>query len=106
MTDLFSSAAPVIELHAAIDGKPPQNFVGRFAWTLNELIRAGDKGCTPIANRAPRWSHYVWRLRGDGVSIETINEGHQGAFSGTHARYRLCSSVQVLIRAGEARNAA
>ena len=53
-------------------------------------------------------SHYVWRLRGDGVSIETIDEKHAGPYAGQHARYVLRSKVQVLkaTRAGEARHAA
>src|SRR5665811_1625975 len=34
-------------------------FEGRDAWALDQLIRAGKRGCTPIDNPAPRWSHYV-----------------------------------------------
>ena len=99
---------PVIELHVCVDGGPERRFVGRFAWTLLELIKAGDKGCTPIEQPAPRWSHYVFRLRKDGVCIETITEPHSGAYAGHHARYRLASKVQVVrvVRAGEERNAA
>jgi len=106
MADLFAS--PVIELQARIDDKPPQVFRGRFAWTLDALLQSGDAGCTPISRPAPRWSHYVWRLRGDGVSIETIDEKHAGPYAGQHARYVLRSKVQVLkaTRAGEARHAA
>jgi len=106
MGDLFS--APIVELHARIDDKPPQVFRGRFAWTLDALLHAGAAGCTPISRPAPRWSHYVWRLRGDGVSIETIDERHAGPFAVQHARYVLRNRVQVLksVRAGEARHAA
>jgi hypothetical protein len=50
-------------------------------------------GCTPIETPGPRWSAYVFDLRGMGLSIETINEPHDGPFSGTHARYVLHSSV-------------
>ena len=68
--------------------------IGRDAWTLNQLLEAGSKGCTPIDNPAPRWSGYVHNLRkAYGVDIETIAESHGGLFSGTHARYVLRSKV-------------
>ena len=66
---------------------------GRVLWALTELIAAGPRGCTPITNPAPRWSDYVFRLRGEGVNIETIHEPHGGDFAGTHARYVLRSDV-------------
>ena len=70
---------------------------GRFAWTLSELHKAGTRGCTPIERPAPRWSHYVWRLRHDwGVAIETITESHSGPYAGSHARYVLRSPVEIL----------
>ena len=62
---------------------------GRDRWALEELRRAGAKGCTPIDNPAPRWSAYVFNLRELGVPVETIHEPHGGEFSGTHARYVL-----------------
>jgi hypothetical protein len=100
--------APVVELHVHIDGAPERKFVGRFAWTLNELIGAGNKGCTPIEQPAPRWARYVFRMRRAGVSIETITEPHSGAFRGHHARYSLASNVRVVktVRNGEDRHAA
>ncbi|HEY8382000.1 MAG TPA: hypothetical protein VIL09_07620 [Microvirga sp.] len=100
--------ADVTEIQAHIDGGCLCRIVGRYAWTLHELIRAGEKGCTPIERPAPRWSHYVWWLRGRGVIIETIPEKHAGAYAGTHARYVLRSHVDVVkvVRAGEARHAA
>jgi hypothetical protein len=74
---------------------------GRFAWTLNELHKAGTHGCTPIERPAPRWSHYVWRLRHDwGFNIETVTESHDGPYSGTHARYVLHSDVEILDQEG------
>jgi hypothetical protein len=96
-------ATEIIEIRASIDDKAPQTFVGRFAWTLNELIGAGEKGVTPLERPAPRWSHYVFRLRREGVAIETITEAHAGAYSGSHARYVLRSKATVLAtrRAGE-----
>ncbi|WP_435053984.1 winged helix domain-containing protein [Mesorhizobium australicum] len=39
------------------------SFAGREAWALRELIRAGEAGCRPIDNPAPRWSRYVWLHR-------------------------------------------
>lgn len=76
-------------------GQTPRlvNLIGREAWALLELVEAGAKGCTPIDNPAPRWSHYVWLLRGDGFAVETIHEDHGGPFSGSHARYLLHDNV-------------
>ncbi|MFD0978211.1 winged helix domain-containing protein [Tropicimonas aquimaris] len=62
---------------------------GRDRWALDQLRKAGAKGCTPINNPAPRWSAYVFNLRELGVPIDTIHEPHGGEFSGTHARYVL-----------------
>ncbi|QRM31969.1 hypothetical protein JO965_13790 [Microvirga sp. VF16] len=96
----------MIELHAVVDGGPERKFVGRFAWALFQLIQAADMGCTPIDQPAPRWSNYVFRLRRQGIVVETITEGHAGAYAGTHARYVLRSAVEVLkvVRAGEKRH--
>lgn len=69
--------------------------VGRVAWALLSLMREGEAGCTPINRPAPRWSDYVFRLRGQGFNIETIDESHGGPFSGTHARYVLRDQVSV-----------
>ncbi len=69
--------------------------VGREAWALLNLIEAGVAGCTPIDNPAPRWSHYVWLLRGSGFKVETIHKDHAGPFSGTHARYLLHDHVTI-----------
>jgi hypothetical protein len=105
---LLRQENPVIELRASIDGKPEQTFVGRFAATLDALIQAGDRGLTSYEYPAPRTSHYIYRLRKDEVSIETETEAHSGPFRGSHARYRLKSTVRVakVVRAGEASNAA
>ncbi|MBZ0129635.1 MAG: hypothetical protein K8F59_11015 [Rhodobacteraceae bacterium] len=66
---------------------------GRDRWALEELRRAGDKGCTPIDNPAPRWSAYVFNLRELGLEIETLSEPHGGDFAGHHGRYVLRSGV-------------
>jgi hypothetical protein len=70
--------------------------LGRAAWALQQLLKAGDKGCTPITHPGPRWSHYVWLLRGMGVLIETIHEPHGGPFPGTHAKYTLKSELDII----------
>ncbi|KKA13696.1 hypothetical protein VP03_12200 [Sinorhizobium meliloti] len=78
----------------------PMTIVGRDAWMLQELIRAGKAGCTSIDNPAPRISHYVFKLRGCGIAIETIHEPHAGPFPGSHARYFLRSELVVLDEKG------
>jgi hypothetical protein len=72
---------------------------GRDAWALLELEKAGKRGCTPITTPGPRWSAYVFNLRGMGLIIETIHESHEGPFSGTHARYVLHSQISILEEA-------
>lgn len=69
---------------------------GRFGWTLLQLHRAGDAGLTSLERPAPRWSHYVWVLRADGVGISTTYEDHGGAFAGRHGRYRLTTPIEVV----------
>lgn len=76
--------------------------VGRDAWALKNLVQAGEGGCTPIDTPGPRWSHYVFKLRRAGFTIETIHEDHGGPFAGTHARYVLHSEVTILEEAGKA----
>ncbi|MDU8942383.1 hypothetical protein RXV90_03210 [Rhodophyticola sp. MJ-SS7] len=84
------------------EGKQTITVSGRVRWTLEELISAGERGCTPINNPAPRWSGYVHILRNLGVTIETIYEPHDGPFAGTHARYVLRSRVTLVQSDGEA----
>lgn len=69
---------------------------GRDEWALLALICAGEKGCTPIDNPAPRWSAYVYKLRNKGFDVETVREPHKGAFPGTHGRYVLRSKVHAV----------
>ena len=66
---------------------------GRVRWALDQLLKAGTTGCKPIHNPAPRWSAYIFDLRGMGVEIETVTETHEGDFPGHHARYVLRSGV-------------
>jgi hypothetical protein len=84
-------------------GDPFQIVVsGRDRWALEELRKAGAKGCTPIKNPALRWSAYVFNLRGHGVEIETITEAHEGDFPGHHARYVLRAGVALDWKGGAA----
>ncbi len=66
---------------------------GRERWALECLIAAGSRGCTPIDTPGPRWSAYVFDLRGRGLEIQTLNEPHGKPFAGSHARYVLVSRV-------------
>ncbi|MGA1803351.1 winged helix domain-containing protein [Rhizobium sp. HT1-10] len=79
--------------------------IGRDAWALRNLVNAGSQGCTPIDHPGPRWSQYVFKLRGFGFAIETIDEKHGGQFAGSHARYVLRSQVEI-IEDSDARRAA
>lgn len=80
---------------------------GRDAWALLELVKAGQRGCTPIENPGPRWSGYVFNLkRQHGLAIETRHESHRGPFPGSHGRYILHSQVEILHRSDEAKRAA
>ncbi len=73
-----------------------KHFSGRFAWALAELICAGARGVTPLERPAPRWSHYIYRLRREGVPITTVPEKHGGSFAGRHGRYIIGASVVVV----------
>ena len=69
---------------------------GRQAWALKELIAAGLAGCTPLTHPGPRWSDYVFKLRRQGLAIETVTETHGGIYAGHHARYVLRTPVTVI----------
>lgn len=87
----------IVKARVLPDGSP---FIvtGRNAWALDELVKAGSKGCTPIDVPGPRWSAYVHNLRQEhGLAIETVNESHAGLFAGRHARYVLHSAVEILV---------
>ena len=86
---------PVVSIRVRL-GDTEKTVTGRDGWALNELIGAGPRGVTPIDNPAPRWSHYIFKLRGRGFDIATIDEPHGGAFAGSHARYVLRSPVTFL----------
>jgi len=70
---------------------------GRDAWALQELVKAGATGCTPLDHPGPRWSGYIHKLRRKyGIHVETIGEMHAGQFAGRHARYVLRSIVRII----------
>lgn len=77
------------------DGRQ-QTFVGREAWALRNLVDAGHAGLTTLSQPAPRWSHYIYRLRKAGLGISTDYETHSGEFPGNHGRYRLETAVTVI----------
>ncbi|MDI3563934.1 hypothetical protein [Bradyrhizobium sp. Arg816] len=74
-------------------------FTGREAWTLHRLIEAGSRGVTTIDHPAPRWSHYIFKLRRAGLTITTEYEPHRDSFPGTHGRYRLETLITVVAEA-------
>jgi hypothetical protein len=78
---------------------------GREAWALENLMRAGEAGCTPITTPGPRWSAYIHDLRGAGITIETLHEPHGPPFIGTHAKYVLRSHCEVVERTEGGRSA-
>lgn len=76
------------------DGDKLVTVKGRVAWTLGKLIAAGERGVTPLdCPTGVRLAHYVFRLRSEGIAVETERERHDGPFSGRHARYRLACRV-------------
>lgn len=69
---------------------------GREGWAMRQLVHAGAGGCTPITHPGPRWSDYVFILRGRGFVIEMIHEAHGGPFAGSHVRYVLHTRVTII----------
>ncbi|WP_422121121.1 winged helix domain-containing protein [Paragemmobacter straminiformis] len=76
------------------DGAPFKVSVkGRVRWAVERLIAAGEKGCTPLHQPAPRWSGYIREARLLGLEIETVTEKHGGDYPGHHGRYVLRCKV-------------
>ncbi|RWN51896.1 hypothetical protein [Mesorhizobium sp.] len=69
---------------------------GRPAWAMQQLIDAGQRGCTPITHPGPRWSDYTFKLRKLGFVIETEYQSHSGPFAGNHGVYHLHSKVSIV----------
>jgi Winged helix domain len=98
-TPLGAATRNAIRIRVRVDSgndAPVKTSHGRTAWALDQLIRAGGEGCTPIDHPGPRWSDYTFKLRKAGISVETITEPHGGSYSGHHAPYVLRSPVTVL----------
>ena len=92
----FPNSNPVVRLTVELADGTRKHIAGRDAWALNELIGAGAAGVTPLERPAPRWSHYVFKLRRAGIPVETVTEVHGGAYSGHHARYVLSIPLRVV----------
>jgi hypothetical protein len=76
--------------------------VGRFAWCLEKLVTAGERGITALDEIGPRLSHYVFVLRRrHGLTIETREEKHGRQFSGWHGRYVLHTNASVIAGGNE-----
>lgn len=92
-----TSADGVTSIHVRLADGTEARFTGRVAWALAILHAKGLRGVTTLEiGTAPRWSHYVFRLRQAGIQISTEHEHHGGAYSGTHGRYRLAVPITVL----------
>jgi hypothetical protein len=110
MNDLFTRAAspPARNLGTghviAItvnDGARDLRLVGREAYTLDKLLEYGASGLSSIEQIGPRISHYIYKLRKAGLTIETREEKHVGAFMGWHGRYVLHAQLRVVERVRE-----
>lgn len=78
-----------------VDGPRSIVLKGRLLWALRQLISAGRAGVKPIERIGPRWSHYVFKLRAEGLDIEPVRERHDGPYPGTHGRYVLLTTVAI-----------
>jgi hypothetical protein len=75
----------------------PKRIHGRCAWTLRRLIKAGPNGLSSAEVPAGlRLSAYILKLRRAGIGIVTMQERHGGDFAGTHGRYRLSQSIEIV----------
>jgi predicted methyltransferase len=86
------------KLTIRLDDGAIRTFAGRDAWALRHLIAAGATGLTTIDHPAPRWSHYVFRLRKAGLVISTEHGPHKGDYPGVHGRYRLETSMTIVVQ--------
>ena len=88
-TAVNSAPSPVIFIRVRRQDGTETSYPGRAAWMLDALIQRGAAGVSSLECQGPRVSHYVFVLRRSGLQIETVDESHGGAFSGSHARYIL-----------------
>lgn len=100
---IAGKAQAKIQVQIMDDNNAPVGFPvtlrGRERWTMERLMAAGRFGVSSFDNLGPRTSHYIFKLRGYGFSIETKSEPHGGEFPGYHARYHLQSKVSVVAPA-------
>jgi hypothetical protein len=94
-TEIVDDAPQRKVLSVTLPDGSHRRFYGRDAWALKHLLKAASVGVTTIDHPAPRWSHYIYKLRKAGLSISTEHEPHAGDFPGTHGRYRLETSVRI-----------
>ncbi len=96
---------PVIEITVLLNGQKMAVAPARVAFAVHALIERGEGGVTPLEWIGPRWSDYIFKAKKLGFDIETVYEGHRGAFAERHGRYVMRSPVQVVnvVRASEAR---
>lgn len=81
------------------NGPMPLMLKGRYAQTLEALIKAGPKGITAheISSWALRLSHYIFILRTEyGLIIHMAKEPHGGSCPGWHGRYTLETGCQLV----------
>jgi hypothetical protein len=77
--------------------EPPRTVVVRGKrpnWLLDVLRAAGMHGTTAIQHPGVRVADAVFKLRQLGINIATVTERHEGAFAGSHARYRLLDRLE------------
>jgi hypothetical protein len=83
----------IVELHARIDGGPERKFVGRFAWTLHQLVRAGEvrlPGTEHLFTANPRGEVIIYPCPLDNGSwaVEHVSQtGEHLAFLGAYFSY-------------------
>ena len=78
--------------------EPPRTVVvtgKRPNWLIDILRAAGADGTTAIQHPGVRVADAVFKLRQLGINISTEAERHEGAFAGTHAKYRLIDRVEL-----------
>lgn len=79
--------------------EPPRTVVvtgKRPNWLIDVLRAAGPNGTTAIQHPGVRVADAVFKLRQLGINISTETERHEGAFAGSHARYRLLDRVETV----------
>lgn len=84
-----------IKLRKLSDGTE-MDIHGREAQTIQLLVMNGAAGISSLHHPGIRLSHYIFKLRGYGILIETVNTPHGGDFPGHHAVYVLRSEIEII----------